>query len=99
MRLHEVENPPLEVVMYADLHCMEDIGLVEVAHNNGNMSNRVEFLGNMVRQEFGIGRHRDWVSERCILVMILPGVVRSYIISKLVLWTLAPNTDMPLQMI
>jgi hypothetical protein len=42
VRLHEVENPLLEVVKHADLHCMEVIGLWEVAHNTGNMSKHIE---------------------------------------------------------
>jgi len=54
MRLHEVENTLLEVVKHADLHCMEEVGLREVAHNTGNMSNHVESLVNMARREFGI---------------------------------------------
>jgi len=46
--LHEVENLLLEVVKHADLHCMEVVGLREVAHNTGNMSKQVESLVNMV---------------------------------------------------
>ena len=38
MGLHEVENPLLEVVKHADLHCMEEVGLREVSHDTGNMS-------------------------------------------------------------
>jgi len=38
MRLHKVENPLLEVVKHGDLHCMEEVGLSEVARNTGNMS-------------------------------------------------------------
>jgi len=55
VRLHEVENPALEVLKHVDLHCMEEVGLSEVAHNSGNMSKHVESSENMVRQEFGIG--------------------------------------------
>jgi hypothetical protein len=47
MRLYEVDNPPLEVVKHANLHCMEEVGLREVAHNTGNMSKHVEFSVNM----------------------------------------------------
>jgi hypothetical protein len=54
MRLHEVENPLLEVVKHADLHCIEVVGLKEVAHSTGNMSNHIECLVNMPRPEFGI---------------------------------------------
>jgi len=40
--LHEVENPLLEVVKHGDLHCMEEVGHREVAHDTGNMSKHVE---------------------------------------------------------
>jgi len=49
VRLHDVENPLLEVVKHADLHCMEEIGLREVAHNTGNVSKHVESSVNMAR--------------------------------------------------
>ena len=52
--LHDVENPLLEVVKDADLQCMEQVVLREVAHNAGNMSKHVESMANMARQEFGI---------------------------------------------
>ena len=55
MRLHEVENPLLEVINHADLHCIEEVGLREVAHDTGNMSKHVECSVNMARREFGIG--------------------------------------------
>jgi len=42
VRHHEVENPLLEVVNLADLHCMEEVGLREVAHNTGNVAKHVE---------------------------------------------------------
>ena len=47
MPLHEVENPLLELVKQADLHCMEQVGLREVAHDAGNMSKHVESSVNM----------------------------------------------------
>ena len=47
MHLHEVENPLLEVVMHADLHCMEEGGLREVAHDTGIMSKHVGCSVNM----------------------------------------------------
>jgi hypothetical protein len=49
MRLNEEENPPLEVLKHADLHCMEEFRLREIAHNTGNMSKHVQSLVNMVR--------------------------------------------------
>jgi len=50
-----VDNPLLEVVKHADLYCMEEVGLREVAHNTGNRSKHVESSVNMARREFGIG--------------------------------------------
>ena len=55
MRLHEVENPLLEVVKHADLHCMEEGGLRKVAHDTGNMPKHVESSVDMARREFSIG--------------------------------------------
>ena len=52
---HEVENPLLEVVRYANLHCMEEVGLWEGTNDTWNMSKRVESSVNMARQEFSIG--------------------------------------------
>jgi len=54
----------------------------------------------MAQREFGIGCLGFAISERSIEVVIPPGVllVRMHIISTLVLWTLAPNIDMPLEM-
>jgi hypothetical protein len=55
MRLHEVDNPLQEVVQHADLHCMEEVGLREVAHNTGSMLKIVESSVVMSRREFIIG--------------------------------------------
>ena len=66
MHLHEVENPLLKVVKHADLHCMEEVGLREVAHNTGNMSKQVESSANMVRREFGICCLGAGIAERSI---------------------------------
>jgi len=63
VRLHEVENALLEVVMHADLHCMKEVGLREVAHNTGNVSKHVESSVNMARQEFRIGCLRVLIAE------------------------------------
>jgi len=95
-----VENPHLEVVKHADLHCMEEVGLREVAHNTGNMSKHVESSVNMARREFGIGYLGVGIAERSIWIVIPLGVllVQRDIISKFVLWTHAPTTDMPLKM-
>ena len=49
MRLHEVENQLLQVVKYADLHCVEEVGLRDVAHDTGNMSKHAESSVNMAQ--------------------------------------------------
>jgi len=49
VRLHEVENPHLEVANHADLHCMEEVGHRKVTHNMDNMSKNVESSENMAR--------------------------------------------------
>jgi len=98
--LHEVENPLLEVVKHADLHCMEEVARREVGRNTWNVSKHIESSVNMARRDFGIGCLGVGISERSIKVVIPPGVllVRMHIISKFVLWTLAPNPDMSLEM-
>jgi hypothetical protein len=37
-----VENPVLEVVKHADLQCLEEVGLWEVAHDPREMSKHIE---------------------------------------------------------
>jgi hypothetical protein len=88
VRLHEVEIPLLEVVKHADLHCMEMVGLREIAHNTGNMWKHVESLVNMAGLEFAIGCLGLGIPERSIQVVIPPGVllVRMHVISKFILW-------------
>jgi len=66
VRLHAVENPLLGVVKHADLHCMEEIGLRDVAHDTGNMSKHVESSVDMARREFGIGCIGVGIAERSI---------------------------------
>jgi len=66
VRLHEVENTLLEVVKHADLHCMEDVELPEVAHDTGSMSKPVESSVDMARQDFGIGCLGVGIAERSI---------------------------------
>jgi hypothetical protein len=66
VRLHEVENPLLEVVKHADLHCMEEVGLREIAHNTGNMSKHIESSANIAGREFGIGCLGVRIAERSI---------------------------------
>jgi hypothetical protein len=79
---------------------MEEVGLREVANNTGNMLKHIETSVNMAPREFGIGCLGVGIAERSIQVVIPLGVllVRRYIMSKFVLWTLAPKTDMPLKM-
>jgi hypothetical protein len=79
---------------------MEEVGLREVAHNVGNMSKHVESSVNVARREFGMGCLGVGIAEHSIKVEITPGVllVRRHKISKFVLGTLAPKTDMLLEM-
>jgi len=99
MRLLEVENPLLEVVKHAHLHCMEEVRHREVAHDTGNMSKHVESSVDMARREFGIGYLGVGITERSKYIVIPPGVllVRRDIIPKFVLWTFALKTVMPLE--
>ena len=99
--VHEVENPLLEVVKHADLHCMEQVGLQVMTHNIGIMSKHVESSVNMARQEFVTSCIVICIVEHSIQVVIPPGVllVTSDIISKFVRWTFAPYTGMPLEMV
>jgi hypothetical protein len=55
VHLHEVENELLDVGNHADLHCMEQVGLWEVALNTAIMSKHIESSVNMAQREFGIG--------------------------------------------
>ena len=100
MCLHEVENPLLEVVKQANLHCMDEDRLREVTHNTRNMSKHIEFGVNMSRPEFSILCLGVGIAKHSIQVVIPPGVflVRRDIISKFVLWTPEPKRDMPLKM-
>jgi len=100
VRLHEVENPLLDVVKHAYLHCMEEVGLTEVSHNTGNVSKQVQSSVNIARRVFGIGYLSVGITEHSIWVVIPPRVllVRMHIISMFVFWTLAPNTGLFLEM-
>jgi hypothetical protein len=55
VRLHEVENPLLELIKDANLHCIEEFPFRQVAHDTGNMLNQVESPVNMEQQELNIG--------------------------------------------
>jgi len=98
MRLHKVKNPLLDEVEHADQHCIEEVGLREVAHATGNLSKQIQSSLNMARREISIGCLGVGIGELSIKVVIPPGVflVRRDIMSKFMLWTLAPNTDKPL---
>jgi hypothetical protein len=78
---------------------MEEVVLTEVAHNTGNVSRYVESSVNTARREIGIGCLGVDMAERCIYVVIPPGVllVRMHIISRFVLLILAPKTEMSLE--
>jgi hypothetical protein len=96
-----VENSLLELVKHADLHCMEEVGLGEVVYDTANRSNHVDSAVKMAPQDFGIDCLGVGIADNSLQVVIPPGalLVRSDIISKFVLWTLVPKTDMPLEMI
>ena len=66
VRLHDVDNTLLKVVLHADLHWMEEVGLREIAHNTGNMSKQVESWLDMPRREIGIGNLGVDITERSI---------------------------------
>jgi hypothetical protein len=99
--LHEVQNPLLEVVKHADLHCTEEVGIRKVVHITENMSTHLESLVNIARQGFGIRCLGVGVAERSLHVVIPPRVllVRMHKIPKLVIWTLVPKRDMPLEIV
>jgi hypothetical protein len=82
-----VANPLLEVVKHADLHCMEVVGLGEVAHGKGNMSKHFDSSVHMARLGFGIGCLGVAIATNSIYVVIPRGVsiVRRDIISMFVL--------------
>jgi hypothetical protein len=98
---YKVENPLLEVVKHADLHCVKKVRLREGTHNAGNVSKHVESAVNVARQQFGNGYLVGGIAELSIYVVIPAWVflVRRVIITKCVLWTLAPKTDIPLEML
>jgi hypothetical protein len=79
---------------------MEEVGIRKVAHDTGNMPKHFESLVIMARRELGMGCLGVGIAERSIQIVILQGVflVRRDIISKFLLWTLTPKTDMPLEM-
>jgi hypothetical protein len=78
---------------------MEEVGLREVAHDTGNMWKHVESSVNMARRELGIGCVGVGIAERSLLGVIPLWVLvgRRDIISKFILWTLPPKTDMSLE--
>jgi hypothetical protein len=64
--LHKVEYALQYVVNLTNLHCMEVVGLRQVAHNTGTMSKHVESSPNMVRQMIGMGCRRIGIADRSI---------------------------------
>jgi len=73
---------------------------LEVPHDEGNMSERIESLLNIVRQGFGIGCLGVGLAKHSPLVVIPPGVflVGRDVFSKLIHQTVAHKTDIPLEM-
>jgi hypothetical protein len=61
-----VKNAPLEVVKQANLHCMEEVAVMEVANDPGNVSKHNESLVNMARQELGISSIGIGIAEHPI---------------------------------
>jgi hypothetical protein len=61
-----VENPLLQEVKDADLQGMEEVGLQEVAHYIGILSQPIESLENMAQREFSIGCLGVGITERSI---------------------------------
>jgi hypothetical protein len=61
-----VENPLLEVVKHANLHCVEEVRLKEVTHGTANMLKHVESLVDTARREFRIGCLGGRIAERSI---------------------------------
>jgi len=100
VRVQKVHNLLLGVVKHADLHWMEEVGLQEVTQDTRNMLKHLDSSANTARRHFGIDCLGVSIAERSIQVVIPPGVLnfRRDIISNFVLWTLAPLTDMPLEM-
>jgi len=98
--LQVVKDPVLEVVKHTDLHCIKEVGLKDVGHDTGNLSKHVGSSVNMARQEFSITCLGVGIADRSIQVVLPLGVMLVWrdIISKLVLWTLAPKRDMLLEM-
>jgi hypothetical protein len=66
VRLYELPNPLLEVFKHTDLHCMEEVGLREVAHDLGTISKDFESSVNVAQQEFSIGCLHVGINERSI---------------------------------
>jgi hypothetical protein len=66
VRRHEVENPLLEQIKNADLHCTQEVGLREVTHDTGNLSKHVESSVTMARRKFTIGCLVVGIAERSI---------------------------------
>jgi hypothetical protein len=79
---------------------MAEVGLGKVAHDTGNMSKYVESSADMARREFDFGCLGVGIIELSILVVNPPGLllVRRLITSKFIVGTLAPKTDMLLEM-
>jgi hypothetical protein len=78
---------------------MEEVVFREDAHNTWNMLKRGESSVIMARPVFGIHCVAVARAEHDIYVVIPHGVllIRRQILAKFVLWTLAPQTTMALE--
>jgi hypothetical protein len=72
---HEVENPFLEEVKYAKLHCIQEVGFWAVNHDTGNMSKHIEYSVNLGRPELRIISLDVQIAEGAIYVVIPQAVM------------------------
>jgi hypothetical protein len=79
---------------------MEEVELREVTDDTGNVSKQFESSVILEPRDFGIDCLAVGITEHSIQVVIPAGVslVRTDIITKFVLWKVAPKTNMPVEM-
>jgi hypothetical protein len=95
-----VQNPYVEVDKNANLHCIEEVGHLEVAHNTGNMLKHAELSVTMAQGEFSIIGLAVGITMHPVEIVTSPGVlfVRNDIIFNIILMTVVTHSDMPLGM-
>jgi hypothetical protein len=78
---------------------MQEVRLPEVVLNTGNLPKHIQSSVNMARREFVIGCFDVGIAERSTYVVIPLWVllVRRDIISKFILWIVAPKPDKSLE--